>query len=240
MMRNDTPANTHGNDTPANAPQTGPRVAEMRTGRRGTRRRAGQFRRRDVLAGAGAVVFAGLAGCSGDSGSTTLPPPVLGDPDGDVVIRVFSDFSCPHCQTFHLETLPVLEKRVLAEGGVRLESYDFPLPLTDWSWTVPQAARAVQDLGGTEAFWAYSSRVYEHLGRYSVALLEELAGEVGVDGGTVRAAATDGQYRSVVEADRAYGLELGVSGTPAVFVGDRQVQPTVPAIREAVANAHTA
>lgn len=191
--------------------------------------------RRGVLAGIGTVALASVAGCLGRGDVASLPTPIAGDPDGEVVLRVFSDFSCSHCRRYHLVEFPTLEAGLLADGGVRYEHYDFPIPVSqEWSWTAPQAARAVQALGGDAAFWAYSTKLYEYQGRLTFDRLEQFASAVGVDGGTVRAAAGDGRYRDVVVADREYGDELGVPGTPGILLGTTFLSPSAVAIEQAV------
>lgn len=203
--------------------------------------------RRHLLAGVGTVAAVGLAGCLG--GGTVAPGgdpvddvladgplanPVAGDPDGRTTIRVFSDFACPHCRRFHLEEFPKLEAGLLAAGGVRYEHYDFPIPVdATWSWRAARAARAVQADAGDAAFWAFAAKLYENQGRLTLPLVERLADEVGADGAFVRRAA-DRQFADVIQADRDFGDELGVPGTPGVVVAGRLVSPTAAAIEDAV------
>jgi protein-disulfide isomerase len=188
--------------------------------------------RRGLLAGtAGALATVGT-GCLGGlpgAGEPTpspvesMPAPVLGSADAPATVVAFEDFACPHCRRFALEVLPRLADEYVADGRVRYEHRDFPIPVDPtWSWRAPSAARAVQDAEGAAAFFAFAERLYEHLGSYDAALIADLAEEVGVDGETVRRAATTDRYRPVIEADRRRGLDLGVDGTPAVFVeGER-------------------
>ena len=51
---------------------------------------------------------------------------ILGDPDAPVTIYEFSSFTCPHCATFHIETLPVLKEKYIDTGKVKLVFKDFP------------------------------------------------------------------------------------------------------------------
>jgi protein-disulfide isomerase len=214
--------------------------------------------RRALLGSAGAAVAA-TAGClgsvtGGDSGGgnqdtdcdlsarstvESMPTPSLGPDDAAVTIAAFEDFSCPHCRTYHLEEYPDVESSLVG-GDVRYAHHDFPIPVSErWSWAAASAARAVQDSTDDETFFDYAKRLFENQSSYSMSLVESLATEVGADGCDVRAAATNGRYRPVLEADRQRGLDSGVQGTPAVFVNGTAVDATFAAIESAVEGAQS-
>lgn len=195
--------------------------------------------RRQVLVGLGITATLGsLAGCLGGDDGDPLPAPVAGNPDGAVTLKVFSDFACPHCRTYHLSVFPALETGILSDGDVRYEHRDFPIPVDqEWSWRTASAARAAQAVAGDEAFWDLSEELYRHQGTWSPSLLEQLGDEVGADGAAVRRAGMQDQYRDVVQADRTFGEELGVPGTPAIVLDGQLVSPSVTAIEQAVAAA---
>ena len=46
--------------------------------------------------------------------------PVKGNPDAPVTIVEFSDFQCPFCSRFYVQTLPILEKNYIDTGKVKL------------------------------------------------------------------------------------------------------------------------
>jgi protein-disulfide isomerase len=211
--------------------------------------------RRALLAGAGATLAA-TAGCLGSvTGSgggddtncdlsaretvESLPAPALGPDDAGVTVMSFEDFSCPHCQTYHLEEFPDIESELVGDG-VRYEHHDLPIPVSQqWSWATASAARAVQDSTDDETFFDYAKALFENQGSYSMSLVESLANDVGADGCDVRAAAENVRYRPVLETDRQRGLDMGAQGTPAVFVNGQQVSATFDAVRSAVERARS-
>jgi protein-disulfide isomerase len=167
----------------------------------------------------------------------SLPAPSLGADDAAVTIAAFEDFSCPHCRTFHLEELPSIEAELVG-GDVRYEHHDLPIPVSEqWSWAAAGAARAVQDGTDDATFFDYAKRLFENQGSYSMALVDSLADDVGADGCDARAAAANGRYRPVLEADRQRGVERGVQGTPTVFVNGTDVGATFADVRAAVEDA---
>jgi len=52
---------------------------------------------------------------------------VIGSPDAPITILEFSSFSCPHCATFHKNTLSDLKNDYVDSGKVKFVFNDFPL-----------------------------------------------------------------------------------------------------------------
>ena len=53
----------------------------------------------------------------------------IGSSNADVVIKVFSSLTCPHCANFHNEIFNKLQKDFIDQGLVRYEHHAFPLDL---------------------------------------------------------------------------------------------------------------
>ena len=187
-----------------------------------------QFSRRDVLGAIGATAVT-LSGCLGTGSQSaeqveSLPSPVQGDPNADVTVMVFEDFSCGHCQSWVLDHLPAIATDYIEPGAIRYEHHDFPIPVDSrWSWDVAVAARSVQDTVGDEAFFEFAHTMYENLGNYSESVVRRAANDVGADGDAVVSDMNGKVYRPVVKADRDLGSENGVRGTPTVFVNGAAV-----------------
>jgi len=202
-----------------------------------------RFTRRAFVAGSVAVA-AGIAGCSsggdeqstqpelGDIASTSTPStdgtlrsPVAGDPDADVTVAVYEDYACPHCGTYSLDVFPRLASEYLEPGTVRYEFHDFPIPVDETvSWEAANAARAVQAAAGPQAYFEYSEALFANQSSLGPETYASLADDIGVDGPTVRGAATDRSYDETVSEDKRGGERRGVTGTPTVFVDDSRVE----------------
>ena len=46
--------------------------------------------------------------------------PIIGNPDAEITIIEFSDFQCPFCARFHIQTLPTLMEEYIEKGTVKL------------------------------------------------------------------------------------------------------------------------
>ena len=53
----------------------------------------------------------------------------MGSSNADVVVKVFSSLTCPHCANFHNEIFNKLQKDFIDQGSVRFEHHAFPLDL---------------------------------------------------------------------------------------------------------------
>ena len=174
-----------------------------------------------------------------------LPAATLGADDPAVMVRVFSDFECPFCQRYALEILPSLEEGLLDRDDVGFAFHHFPLTsIHANAEPAAEAAQCVADLYGDDAFWPYHDLLFERLDAWKglgdplpyfarvtrdvqaiataaaeadEAVSDEDAADVAAQ--RVGACLSDGDARATVRAATARARELGLSGTPTVFVG---------------------
>lgn len=204
--------------------------------------------RRGFLASVASVGVVGLAGC-GDifsGGETTtdagsgfdpeiagppvtptdsglLPAPSLGPADAPVTVMAFEDYGCGHCGTYSRKIFPQVHTEFIEPGDIRYEFHDFPIPVRRGSRPAANAARAVQNTVGEGAFWAYSKLLFENQNSLTLDTIADLASEVGADEQAVRTAADQLSYSETVQADRQRGIDMGVQGTPTIFVDGQKV-----------------
>ena len=209
--------------------------------------------RRTYLATAGAIAVgtAGLAGCLGNGSAaadtsheceiterdqiTELPQPQLGPADASVTVTVFEDFGCPGCRDFALGDLADLKADFSDE--VQFEHYDFPIPASDWSEAIANAARSIQDNHGEEAFFEFSAAAYENFDDYGWQLIGDLAEDVGADPCVVLSDAANETYSAVLQANFEEGEQRDIPGTPTAFVNDQEVEPRYSDVEAAIENA---
>lgn len=204
--------------------------------------------RRRFLATAGAAITT-VSGCLGDAnngvseGTTPtkqLETPVQGNPETAVTVAVFKDYACPHCQEYTASTYPALRDEFIDAGDIRYEFHDFPIPVDpETSWQAASAARTVQAIAGVDAFWQYQKRLFENQSSLDGEVYADLADGLGIDGELVRQGAEERRYEPTVYEDRQTGADMGVEGTPTVFVNGTLMdswgaETVVPAIRDAL------
>ncbi|MFW6000615.1 MAG: DsbA family protein, partial [Halorubrum sp.] len=145
--------------------------------------------------------------------------PVIGDPEADVVVQAFEDFTCGHCATYKLEHFPTIREEYVDTDEVRYEHWDFPVPVEEeWAVPVASAARGVGDREGAEAFFEFASAAYESQGEYSGEAIGTAAEAAGADPCDAIADAQFSAYEDASSSDKSEGESMGVPGTPTIFV----------------------
>ncbi len=155
-----------------------------------------------------------------------------GPADAPIVIREFSDFSCPACRRFVLDVLPRLEATLLPRGDVRIEYHHFPLIGSfPNSLRAAEVSECVADANpeDDEAFWRYHDALFERQAEWSRvgdadALLLAIARDAGVSLEGVDACLAEERHVGALEEAYQVALSLQLRGTPSVFVGGYRLE----------------
>jgi protein-disulfide isomerase len=155
----------------------------------------------------------------GRDGEVEVPvdgAPVRGAPMAPITIVEFSDFECPYCGL----TAPILE-RVLSEheGRVKLIFLHYPLDGHEHAQPAARAAIAAENQG---KFWEMHDMLFENQRALETENLEAYAEELGLDMDRFRADFTSDATQRRIEANRALGRDLDLTGTPTIFVNGRR------------------
>lgn len=129
-----------------------------------------------------------------------------------VMIREFSDFQCPYCKQFTLQVKPELEKRYINPGLARFSFRHFPL--TQIHPQAMPAALAAECAAQQGKFFEYHDALFEKGINVSAR-----AQELKLDELKLLRCTQDPATRQIIESDLAMGNQVGVNGTPTVFVG---------------------
>ncbi len=148
--------------------------------------------------------------------------PVRGTEAAPVTIVEWSDFECPYCKS----VLPTLE-RILEEypEQVRLVFRHFPLhAIHPNAQAAAEAGVCAQDLG---AFWELHDLMFEEQDTLTLDDLKDKAARAGLDAEAFAACLEQDGIADRVHADRRAGVEVGVNGTPALYVNGRPLAGAV-------------
>lgn len=157
----------------------------------------------------------------------------MGALDAPVVLSEFSDFECPFCTRFAVETAPKLKEKFVDTGLLRIEWNDLPVngPHAE---TGAQAGRAAGNQGKFYEFHdvlynnTYDNQTGGHPG-YDVADYVRFAKEAGIeDLEKFRTEIENEEYRDVVRQALHYASSIGMRGTPAFILGDRFISGAQP------------
>lgn len=150
--------------------------------------------------------------------------PVIGNPEGDVPLVVFTDYRCPWCAKTDGELVAL----AAADPGLKVVVKHYPI-LEPASTVAAAFALAVLDLGGPEAHAAVHPQLFGLRGGYTEATLGRLAGEAGLDPAEVFARMESDEVVARIEANLALGRSFGLDMTPSYVLPGLLVRGEVPA-----------
>lgn len=141
---------------------------------------------------------------------------IRGSPDAGISLIEYSDFECPYCKQFHSTAKEILETYA---GKVNWVYRHFPLGFHNpAAQQEAEAAECANELGGSEAFWAYADAIFARTPSNGQGLpkdrLVSLAEELGLDKQAFQQCVDSGRQAARVKEDVAEGESIGVTGTP--------------------------
>jgi protein-disulfide isomerase len=145
---------------------------------------------------------------------------VGGRPDSPVRIEVFSDFQCPACRNFYLDTVRQVLREYAAEDKVCVIYHEFPLKMHQFSRLAARYSLAAQRLGQRqwravmEALYANQS-VWSLDGSIDAIVAKVLDLE---DLKKVRKLVEDATINDAINRDLTLGSQKEVTYTPTVFI----------------------
>lgn len=146
----------------------------------------------------------------------------FGDPAAAVTLVEYTDYQCPYCARYALETLPQIMADMVESGRVYYVVKDFPLDnIHPTARLASVAARCAgeQDAYGNmhDALFA-QQQSWSGQGAAADQLFSSIAASLGLETDAFDACLSSGKYDSAIEANLQEGVQLGVRGTPAFFV----------------------
>ncbi len=155
-----------------------------------------------------------------------------GNPSAPVVVVEFSDFGCPYCGEFALQTFPALDSQYIATGKVLFKYVPFLVGTFRNSAEATRAAECVAEQRA-EQYWPMMTAVYAAQagwkGRGSPdTLLLTLARSAHADSARFAGCYADRHTDALVKAGTDAADYVGVRVTPSFLVNQRPVQGALP------------
>ncbi len=143
--------------------------------------------------------------------------PFLGDVKAPVTIVEFSDFQCPYCGKFAVETEPQIIKDYVNTGKVKLIFENFPLSFHE---NAKSAAIAAECANQQSKFWDYHSKLFTNQANLSADNYKVWAEDLKLDMDKFNTCTAANETETNVAKDLADGLAAGVQGTPTLLIGN--------------------
>ena len=154
--------------------------------------------------------------------------PIIGDPNAPITIIEFSDFQCPFCARFHVETLPLIMNEYINDGQVKLVFRDFPIQsIHPNALPASVAAECANEQG---KFKEMHDALFENQNEWNnqsldnaIITFSQYASDMELQEETFDSCLKNGKYVEEIQKDLEDGRTYGVSGTPGFFVGNDQI-----------------
>jgi protein-disulfide isomerase len=166
---------------------------------------------------------------------------VLGAPEAQVVIELFSDFQCPACRQFSETVEPQIVSTYIETGqAVRLEYKHYivvdQIVGGEESRRAAEASECANEQG---QFWNYHDLLYtnwngEGQGAFANNRLKAFAASLTLDTAKFNSCFDSRAYGNVVTSQTNEGVSRGVSGTPTIFVNGAQTPASWAALQTAI------
>ena len=143
-----------------------------------------------------------------------------GSPTAPVTVYEISDFQCPYCARFFLETMPFLEREYVLTGKVKFVFVNFPLPMHPNAVPAAELAMCAARQG---KFWPMHDILFRRQQQWA-GLAEpgtvflSYGDSIRADREALTACVRDGEMRSVVRADAEGGVRSGARSTPTFYI----------------------
>ena len=148
---------------------------------------------------------------------------VIGDPAAPITIIEYASLTCPHCASFHADTLPKLEKDWIETGKAKLIYRDYPLD------RYAASASMIARCAPTEKYFTFLNAFFAQQKTWSradnpVKVLTQLAGLGGMSKEDVDACLANEALQDGILQMRLEGqMEYDINSTPSFVIDGKKV-----------------
>jgi protein-disulfide isomerase len=153
---------------------------------------------------------------------------ILGDPEAPITIIEYSSLTCPHCASFHRETLPTLEEEWIETGKAKLAYRHYPLD------RLALAAAVVANCAGEKRFFKFLEVLFKKQQSWArasdpVAEIKKYAAFAGLSSSKVdECLADEAATNTILERQVAANDTFNIQSTPTFWIHGEKVQGAQP------------
>lgn len=160
--------------------------------------------------------------------------PYLGKEEAPVNIIEFGDYKCPICKDFNESFFPLIDQELIQTGKVKFYFLNYPFINVDSERSALFGETVYKELGN-DTFWKFHKLLYEKqpedqsLERkdiFTEKFLLETLGETTTEENVKKVSGQleNNESEEAVETDEALVSDLGVTGTPTLFVNGKKFE----------------
>jgi protein-disulfide isomerase len=165
---------------------------------------------------------------SGDVSTVGDDEHILGEPDAPITIVEYSSLTCPHCASFHQDTLPKLKEEWIETGKAKLVYRHYPLD------RLALAGALVANCFEGDRFFAVMDMLFAQQRQWARAdnpgqALQKIASQAGMDNDTFNQCLSDQQEAEKILSRQQAGRERAeVQSTPTFLIDGEKIEGAKP------------
>lgn len=149
--------------------------------------------------------------------------PYRGEPDAPIVMYEYSDFQCPFCSRYFIQTEPAIDESYVRAGQVRVVFRDFPLAQLHPNAPAAHVASLCVADQGAELYWQMNARLFQTQSEWNQssdapAYFTTLAEDLGADMDAYQACVASGTKEALIAQGVMEAQAIGFSGTPSFHI----------------------
>ena len=147
--------------------------------------------------------------------------PYRGDANAPVTMIEYSDYQCPFCSRYFVQTEPAVDEAFVRDGQLRVVFHDLPLvQLHPNAPAAHEASLCVANQGSAGTYWQMHGELFRTVDEWANAadplpVFARLAEEVGADPALYDACMASGEQRPAVDERVNIAQQNGFGGTPS-------------------------
>jgi protein-disulfide isomerase len=142
--------------------------------------------------------------------------PVVGNPDGDVILVEFFDYRCGYCRNMVAGLRGLLER----DGNLKMVMKEFPILGPDSTLAARAALAAAEQDGGKYLDFHLALMQARDLSEPAILALAE---QVGLDRARLQADMRSSEVQRHLDRNLELARSLGISGTPSFVIGEHLI-----------------
>lgn len=140
---------------------------------------------------------------------------VRGNPNAEITIVEYADFSCHYCGQYHPELIKLVNE---FDGKVKWVYRHLPI----FNMEAAVAGQCVGKVGGDEAFWKFADTMFANTDKYSTDFYEQTAIASGADKSAYESCIADPLIKNKIQQDfNQEKILLGFNATPYTVLIDK-------------------
>ncbi|MBK1669948.1 hypothetical protein CKO28_18090 [Rhodovibrio sodomensis] len=153
---------------------------------------------------------------------------VLGDPDAPITIIEYSSLTCPHCASFHNNTLPKLKEQWIETGKAKLVYRHYPLD------RLALAGALVANCFEGDRFFAVMDMMFARQRQWTRSdnpgqALQRIASQAGMDSKTFNQCISDQQEaKKILDRQQVGRNQANVQSTPTFLIDGEKIEGAKP------------